>query len=236
MLNLLFNCHWKGHEYLMNSKDRNQLNLKAYELVARLYAGDEPVEDDPVMRSHCRELFTSALTGKDVVEVGCGPGVDSSFLHAEGLNVTATDFSSEFIQIVRERYPEIHAHQMDMMNPDLPANSYDGVYAFASFIHIPRSESSRTLKGFYNLLRKNGVIFLSLIRSSKVSEYLIDDWGGISGNSVLFTCYQPEDMNRLLTEAGFIEIKFHEIRSKLYEEMPRLIERGVVHYQVTAIK
>ena len=217
-------------------RDRNKLNLQAYDLIARIYAGDQPAEDDPVMRKQCRDLFTSALKGKRVVEIGCGPGVDSSFLDACGLNVTATDFSSEFIQIVRERFPHIRTHQMDMTNPDLASDTYDGVYAFASFIHIPRSESAKTLKGFFNLLKHEGVLFLSLLQSSKLKEYIIEDWGGKPGNSVLFTCYQPEDMTRMLKETGFKNVQIHEVRSKLYEELPRLVERGVTHYQVIALK
>lgn len=155
--------------------DRNKLNQQAYNTIAHIYAGDKPGEDDPVMRKQCRDLFISALKGKDVLEIGCGPGVDSSFLHASGLNVTATDFSPEFIRIVRERFPAIRVHQMDMTQPDLPANSFDGIYAFASFIHIPRSAAATTLRGFYELLRTEGVLFLSLLQSSKVDEYIIED-------------------------------------------------------------
>lgn len=220
----------------MNIKDRNKLNLQAYNLIARIYAGDTPAEDDPVMRKQCRDLFTTALNGKDVVEIGCGPGVDSFFLHSSGLNVTATDFSPEFINIVRERYPDIRAHQMDMTTPDLPLNAYDGVYAFASFIHIPRNEAPKTLIGFCNVLKKGGVLFLSLLKSTKFDEYIIEDWGGKPGNSVLFTCYQPEVITQMLLNAGFRDVQIHEVRSKLYEELPRLVERGVSHFQVIALK
>jgi len=44
---------------------RNELNKDAYNSIARVYAGDEPIEDDPVLRKQCRELFTNALKGKD---------------------------------------------------------------------------------------------------------------------------------------------------------------------------
>ncbi len=87
--------------------DRNSLNKKAYDLTARQYAGSSPGEDDSAMRAACRSAFIDALPGKDVVEIGCGPGVDSNFLAAAGLNITATDFSEEFIEIVRERFPAI---------------------------------------------------------------------------------------------------------------------------------
>lgn len=186
------------------------------------------------MRKECRKIFTESLKGKNILEIGCGPGVDSYFLSQSGLEVTATDFTSEFIRIVRERFPNIKAHQMDMTKPDLPEKSFDGIYAFASFIHLPRSEAKKTLKGFFKLLRKDGVLFLSLIKSFKHAEYIIEDWGGEKGNQMLFTCYDPAIIENLLKVAGFKNIQIHEIKSALYENMPRLIERGVSHYQVLA--
>ncbi|MCM2281332.1 MAG: methyltransferase domain-containing protein [Bdellovibrionaceae bacterium] len=218
----------------MHDDHRNEANRHAYESVARKYAGDAPGEDDPSMRRSCRECFIGGLNGKQVLEVGCGPGVDASFLEAAGLDVTASDFSKEFIQIVQERFPKIKTHQMDMTKPDLPDESFDGIYAFASFIHLPRASAGDALAGFRRLLRHPGVLFMSLIRSSKVAEYSIEDWGGRPNNPLLFTCYQPAEIEALLRAAHFKRIEFQEIRSKLYEELPRLTERGVSHYQVMA--
>lgn len=214
--------------------NRNISNREAYDKIARIYAGDEPAEEDPRMRKECRKLFTDALKGKDVLEIGCGPGVDSCFLSQEGLNVTATDFSAEFLRIVGERFPNIKTCLMDMTEPDLPKASFDGIYAFASFIHIPRSEAEKTLRGFFNLLKHEGALFLSLIVSSKLKEYIIEDWGGKEGNEMLFTCYKPKEIERLLKIAGFKNIQFYEIKSELYESLPRLVERGVSHFQVLA--
>lgn len=214
--------------------DRNSLNKKAYDLTARQYAGYTPGEDDPSMRAACRSTFIKALSGQDVVEIGCGPGVDANFLSALGLNVTATDFSEEFIEIVRERFPALRVHQMDMTKPDLPEGSYDGVYAFASFIHIPRVQAKNTLIGFRRLLRHNGILFMSLIQSSKHSEYIIEDWAGLADNPLLFTCHTHREIENLLLEVGFTKVQFFEFKTELYEKLPRLVERGVTQYQVLA--
>jgi hypothetical protein len=49
-------------------------------------------------------------------------------------------------------------------------------------------------------------------------------------------CYQPEDMTRMLKGAGFKDMQVFEVPSKLYEELPWLVESGVTHYQVLAFK
>ncbi len=218
----------------MSSK--NKANQKAYESIARIYAGDEPAEDDPIMRASCRELFIKGLKGKEVLEVGCGPGVDSSFFYKAGLAVTATDFCHEFVKIVQERYPEIKCFEMDMTNIHLPKGSFDGIYGFASFLHIPRSQGKAVLKSFYDLLKRRGMLFLSLIESNKFPEYVIENWGGQENNPVLFTCYSPEEITRELKDAGFVEVEIHRVESELYANLPRLVERGVKHYQVLAFK
>jgi ubiquinone/menaquinone biosynthesis C-methylase UbiE len=211
--------------------DKNKL---AYDRVARQYAGDKPAEDDSRMRADCRELFIKSLSGKQVLELGCGPGVDAAFLSEAGLEVMATDFSDEFLKIVRERYPHLSTHQMDMTAPDLPENSFDGVYAFASFIHLPRRLAEETLRGIRRMIKEESVLFMSLIQSNKVSEYTIEDWGGIKDNPLLFTCYQPKEIEQLLLDSGFQKVEIHHITSPLYENLPRLVEREVSQYQILA--
>lgn len=216
--------------------DENKANRKAYELIARLYAGDRPAEDDPVMRATCRNIFQKALKGKVILEVGCGPGVDSSFFHQSGLNVTATDFCPEFVAIVRERFPQINCFEMDMTKIQLPLSSFDGIFGFATFLHIPRREGSDVLKSFYHLLKNNGVLFLSLIESEKFPEYTIENWGGKENNPVLFTCYSPEEITAKLLNIGFTKVEIHRVESELYANLPRLVERGVKHNQILAFK
>ncbi len=213
----------------------NRQNQRAYSAIAHLYAGSEPAEDDPGMRKHCRELFTGALKGTEVLEVGCGPGVDAHFLAQAGLKVTATDFCDEFVAIVGARFPAVTARKMDMTAPDFPEASFDGVYGFASFIHLPRALAAKTLTGLRKLLRPDGVLFLGLLRSRKVREYVIENWGGQPDNPMLFTCYDPEEIKKLLLEAGFARVDAHPFpSSKIYETMPRLLERGVSGYLILA--
>lgn len=220
----------------MDMADENKANQKAYELIARLYAGDRPSEDDPAMRATCRNIFQKALKGKEVLEIGCGPGVDSSFFHYSGLNVTATDFCPEFVSIVRERFPEIKCFAMDMTKIGLPASSFDGIYGFATFIHIPRAQGKGVLKSLCDLLKPKGVLFLSLLESDKFPEYTIENWGGKDNNPVLFTCYSPDEITSELKDVGFGKVEIHRVHSDLYANLPRLVERGVKHYQLLAYK
>jgi SAM-dependent methyltransferase len=206
---------------------------RAYDGCARFYAGDGPRDDDPPMRETTRRLFRERLRGPRVLEVGCGPGNDSLAFRDAGLEVTATDFSEEFIRIVRERVPGVEARVMDMTKPDLPEASFDGVYGFGCFFHLPRSQAPPALTGLRRLLRPGGVLFLGLITSTKVTEYDIEDWGG-SGIPARFTCWEREDFRGLLEAAGFTESEFLQVPSGVYDQLPRLVERGVRTYLACA--
>lgn len=199
---------------------------------ARSYSGEEVAEDDPPMREAVRNEFIRRLRGRRVLEVGCGPGTDARKLADRGLSVTATDYAPEFIAIVQERHPQLAARVMDMTAPDLPPESFDGIYGFASFIHLPRSLADRTLAGLFGLLAPDGLLCLQLIRSTKgIEEYSVNLWGDEGGSLILFSCYDEQEIERRLHRAGFAEVEIVPLpNSDLYDNLPRLIERGIRSY------
>ena len=219
-------------------QDLNLRNQVAWERAARVYAGDEIREDDPALRAFLRDEFCRQLHGRRVLEIGCGPGTDAARLAEQGLDVTATDYAAEFIEIVRQRHPGLHARQMDMTAPDLPSGSFDGVYGFGCFIHLPRTLADVTLAGLHELLVPSGVLCLQLIQSSKgVAEYTIDSWAGDPQCSMLFTCYEQEDIRQRLEKAGFQRTECVPMpASEVYDNMPRLVERGISGYLVFAYR
>ena len=219
----------------MSSADAvNLSNLRSWSRVADRYAGDEPRVEDPEMRARCRSLFAERLRGRRVLEIGCGPGNDSDELRRQGLDVTATDACEEFLAVVRERYPDLDVRRMDMSRPDLAPESFDGIYGFFSFIHLPRELAASTLRRLGELLSPEGVIFLALIRSTRLDDYVIEDWGECADNPMHFSCWDPEEFGRLLVEAGFTDVEVFEVKSPVYEDLPRLRERGVSGYQIAA--
>ena len=216
--------------------DRNEQNRAGWQRVARTYAGDEAAEDDPVMRRRVRARFMERLPqGAKVLEVGCGPGTDSAAFASEGFAVTATDYAPEFIDVVRERYPELDARVMDMTAPDLPCRSFEGIYGFASFLHLPRELAQGTIGQLAELLLPGGLLCLTLIKSSKgVREYAIDGWVGDPETSMLFTCYDEAEATKLAEQAGLEQVELLPVESDVYAQIPRLVERGIESYQLLA--
>ena len=219
------------------SRELNTRNQHGWQRVARAYAGDGIGEDDPSMRELLRNRFCERLAGRRVLEVGCGPGTDAAWMAAHGLEVTATDYAPDFLAVVRERYPELDVRLMDMSEPDLAPQSFDGIYGFASFVHLPRSLADQTLVGLRSLLAPGGLLSLWLITSSKgIREYTIEDWIGDAQCSMLFTCYPQTEIEERCLAAGYEDIHCLPVPSIYYDGIERLRARGIHGYQVFATR
>ena len=214
---------------------RNRENQAGWERVARAYAGEQAGEDDPALRHTVRERFCARLRGPRVLEVGCGPGTDAAALAARGLDVTASDFAPAFLELVRARHPALRVHLMDMTAPDLPPESFDGIYGFGCFVHLPRALAAQSLRGLRGLLVPGGLLGLQLIESSRgIEEYTLEGWAGDPACSMLFTCWTRAAIEAQLIAAGYGEVEHVPLPPSVYDTLPRLVERGISGYQVFA--
>lgn len=102
------------------------------------------------------------ISGKEVLEIGCGKGRITRDLALHAKRVVAADPDNAALKIARDA---ITADNVEFMLaatgvPDLPAGSFDVVIYTLSFHHVPASEMSDSLRQAAGLLRKNGVIVI----------------------------------------------------------------------------
>jgi SAM-dependent methyltransferase len=110
-----------------------------------------------------REAFLARLLdeGKErLVELGAGPGHDSLFFQEAGLTVTAIDPSPEMVGLCRAK--GLDARRGDFLNPGLPPESADAIWAMNSLLHVPNAELPGVLDSIRSLLRPGGLFFLGV--------------------------------------------------------------------------
>jgi len=97
--------------------------------------------------------------GGSILELGCGAGNHSAVMLAEGFSVRATDGSPEMAEIASQRL----GHAVEAMRFDqLDAHeAYDGVWASACLLHVPRDELAGILARIHRALRPSGVFYAS---------------------------------------------------------------------------
>jgi SAM-dependent methyltransferase len=170
----------------------------AAEYVQRIH---NELEHKPLDRQ-LLDRFAARLQGSGCAcDLGCGPGHVARYLHARGVAVSGLDLSPEMVQWARRLNPGIEFRQGDMLSLEVEDGAWDGVAAFYSIIHIPRSQVSEALREIKRVLRPGGLLLLAFHIGDGVVHF--DEWWGQSV-SLDFVFFRPEEMTGFLESAGFL--------------------------------
>ena len=129
--------------------------LQFYRGNAAAYAGREITSR--------RALLTAFLAllppGATILELGCGAGGDTEEMLARGFDVRATDGSPEMAAVASKRLGRTVG---TLLFHDLnEAETYDGVWANACLLHVPRPELADVLARIWRALKPAGYFFAS---------------------------------------------------------------------------
>ena len=215
----------------MGSDDR--LPHFAYEPVAEEYASEQ---DDPAMRAHCREMFLQSLSGKRVLDIGCGPGHDSAELQSTGCDVTAIDLCESFLSYGKRTYPNVDFQCMNMKEPTFPPYSFDGVIGMNCLCHVTHDEITDFITKYYDIVNPSGSMLFTLADSEKVDGYTVEDWCGVDGNRIHMYCHNRNTLKTAFEDSGFDKVTVHPLQSPYYDEMPRLQDYEIKLYAINATK
>jgi SAM-dependent methyltransferase len=141
----------------------------------------------------------TGLTGP-VLDLGCGPGHWTAYLHSLGVDVTGVDIVPEFIAHARATHPDTNFLLGSMTELDVPDHSVAGILAWFSTIHLPPPELDRVLTEFRRLLAPSGVLVIGLFDS--------DDDVAAFDHKVITAYRWPVDVfAEHLLAAGFVELQ-----------------------------
>lgn len=137
----------------MSGDDRATLDFYATE--AETYAG----RSRELGRGRLRRFAELVPANGKVLELGCGGGQDSEALLALGLDVSPTDGSPELAAQAAKR---LGRPVSVLLFEDLTAETaYDGVWANACLLHVPRRGLPGILARVHRALRPGGVFYAS---------------------------------------------------------------------------
>jgi SAM-dependent methyltransferase len=83
---------------------------------------------------------------------------------------------------------------------DLPAATFDGVFANASLFHVPRQELPRVLRQLHATLKPDGVLFSSNPHGNNDESINGERYGAY---------YELATWRSMLTAAGFVELEHY---------------------------
>ena len=106
-----------------------------------------------------RAFLALVPPGGSILELGCGAGNHSAVMLREGFAVRATDGSPEMAEIASRRLGHpVEAMRFDQLDAQ---DAYDGVWASACLLHVPRDELESVLGRIHRALKPSGVFYAS---------------------------------------------------------------------------
>lgn len=137
--------------------------------------------------------------GGKILDLGCGPGQHSKYFKKFGFKTTGVDLSEEMINIANQENAGIDFKVMDIEKLNFP-DSFDGIWASASLLHIRKRNLLMVLGQILNFLKADGVFYLSM--KNGIGEKNISDnrYGGVNK---FYAFYSVLELEKILKIAGF---------------------------------
>ena len=180
-----------------DSNNPKRLVELGYDKVAHDYAELEGEIEWPRMR-WLKTLLTRLEPGSSVLDLGCGSGDPADVEISKVHKITGVDVSQVQINLARQNVPAGNFIHGDAGSVDFPPASFDAVVSFYTIEHIPRKEHEALLRHINQWLRAGGFLLISM----EAGDYddVLGEWLGVP---MFISCYKPETMKQLVTQAGF---------------------------------
>ena len=182
----------------INEPTKSTTTLDYYNQNAKKFITNTISVDFGTIQNH---FLDKLHPGAEILDYGCGSGRDTKYFLNQGYKVTAKDGSTELCKLVNE-YTGIPVKHM--LFQDLNAKeSYDGIWACSSILHVPANELRDIIKKMANALRAHGIIYISF------------KYGTFEGerNGRYFTDMTEETFAKLIQNMDELEIEEQWITS-----------------------
>jgi len=175
-----------------------------YDKVAAEYAQQFITElDNKLLDRQLLKRFAQSMqdaTGP-ICDIGCGPGETTRYLRDQGVeNIFGMDLSAGMVAQARQFNPDIEFHQGTMTALEADDDSWPGIVAFYSIIHIPREHVVAVLREFKRVLKPGGLLFFTFHIGQ--NTIFVDNWWD-KEVAINFFFFETDEMKGYLESAGF---------------------------------
>ena len=135
-----------------------------------------------------------------ILDLGCGAGRDLAWLEAHEANGIGLDLSRSMLEQAR-RVTAAALVQGDMSRLPFADGCFRGVWCSAALLHLPKAMAPAALAEFRRVLQPGGLCFIA-VKHGTGEGWEAESYGLPAPR--FFACYLPEELARLLTDAGFV--------------------------------
>jgi len=178
---------------------REKLTIEAYNKTAQDWAD---AHADISFWGEEFEVFNKLLPSGNVLEIGCGGGRDAELLINNGYNYLGTDPAEKFIETAQRRNPTGMFEVKRADEIDYPKDSFDGFWASAVLLHIPKNKIDGVLTKLKLVTKRGGIGFIAI---KEGYGELVKEETSSDGNvyQQFWAFYTDEEFRKVLERNGF---------------------------------
>lgn len=151
-----------------------------------------------------------------ILEIGCGPGNITKYLLSKrpDFDVFGIDIAPNMIELASKSNPTASFAVMDSRQIDQIKTKYDGIICGFCLPYLSPSDSQKLISDCYNLLNKNGLIYMSFVEDApSKSGFQV----GSSGDRIYFYFYSLDDLKMQFVSNQFEELQIFKVEYKKSE-------------------
>lgn len=135
-----------------------------------------------------------------VLDLGSGCGIPyDRYLAKQGFDVTGMDISKKNVNLARTNVPEAKFFVGDFSKVNFDEDSFHAIVSFYAIFHIPRDEHKNLFQRMNIILKKEGVILVTLGTSNEECG-IEENWGGAP---MAWSSHEPDRAKEIICESGF---------------------------------
>lgn len=148
------------------------------------------------------EKLKSFLPEGKILEIGSGGGRDAKELIQAGFDYTGTDVSSGLLREAKEQNPGVEFLNLSVYELEFPQNHFDGFWASAVLLHIPKARIDEAMKSLNRVVRSGGVGFIT-IKQGEGEKIEIEEAQTPGVRERLFSYYSEDEFKGVLSKNNF---------------------------------
>ena len=150
------------------------------------------------------DYFRTLVRGGRIVDIGCGTGKDAwLFLPGDAYHYIGIDFSPAMLALTKHYAPQSLFMRMNMYMLGFRSASFDGFWAAASLLHIPKTRIASVLAEIRRVMKSGAAGFIAL-KEGDTEEMVIKD---LPGDNRFYAFYRPVEFQALLEISGFTVVR-----------------------------
>jgi len=135
-----------------------------------------------------------------ILDIGCGHGNDAIMFEQDALyRYIGIDMSWTMMKLARTQAPNALFTQMNMYQLGFQSQCFDGFWAAASLLHIPKSRINAAFMEIKRVMKPDAIGFIAL-REGDTEEMVIKD---LRGDNRFYAFYRQEEFFCVLKRNGF---------------------------------